>query len=129
MHHTDRAQKKKPTSTLSTPFFYTKLLNMIYISPYHQPMIAQILHAGDGRFAGFGNLPVQCIKSVMPNLLTRNKIMYENWHLRPSTVVIWSCILWIEKLAGHGKKPNPKSRIFEQIETQHIIPEELQQRV
>jgi hypothetical protein len=48
VHHTNRAQKKKPTSTLSTPSFYTKLLNMVYISPYYQPMITQILHAGDG---------------------------------------------------------------------------------
>ncbi len=34
----------------SKHFVYTKLLNMIYISPYYQPMIAQILHAGDGLY-------------------------------------------------------------------------------
>jgi hypothetical protein len=48
VHHTNGVQKKKPASTLSTPFFYMKLLNMIYISPYYQPMIAPILHVGDG---------------------------------------------------------------------------------
>jgi hypothetical protein len=65
----------------------------------------------------------------MPSLLTCDKIMYKNWHLRPLTVAIWSCILWTKKLAGHGPKPDPKSRRFQQIETQYIIPEELQQRV
>jgi hypothetical protein len=68
-------------------------------------------------FAGFGNLPVQCIESIMPSLLTCDKIMYENWHLRPSTVAIRSRILWTEKLAGHGLKPDPKSYRFKQIET------------
>jgi hypothetical protein len=34
--------------TLSTPFFYMRLLNMIDVSPYYRPMIAQILHAGHG---------------------------------------------------------------------------------
>ncbi|CAM6006153.1 unnamed protein product [Sphagnum balticum] len=55
--------------------------------------------------------------------------MYKNWHLRPSTVATWSCILWTQKLASQGPKPDPKSRIFDQIETQYIIPGELQQRV
>jgi hypothetical protein len=79
-------------------------------------------------FAGFGNLLVRCIKSIMPSLLTCDKIMYQNWHLRPSTVAIWSRILWIEKLAGHGPKPDPRSRRFKQIETRYIIHEEFQQR-
>ncbi len=80
-------------------------------------------------FAGFENMPVRCIESIMPSLLTRDKIMYENWHLRPSTVAIWSRILWTEKLAGHGPKPDPKSYRFKQIETRYATPEELQQRV
>ncbi len=46
-------------------------------------------------FAGFENLPVRCIKSIMPSLLARDKITYENWHLRPSTVAIRSRILWM----------------------------------
>jgi hypothetical protein len=65
----------------------------------------------------------------MPSLLTRDKIMYQNWHLRPSTITIWSRILWTEKLAGHGPKPDPKSCKLKQIETRYIIPQELQQRV
>jgi hypothetical protein len=65
----------------------------------------------------------------MPSLLTRDKIMYKNRHLRPSTVAIRSRILWTRKLAGQGPKPDPKSRIFDQIETRYIIPGELQQRV
>jgi hypothetical protein len=80
-------------------------------------------------FACFGGLPVWCIKRIMPSLLTCDRIMYKSWHLRPLTVAIWSCILWTKKLAGHGPKPDPKSRRFKQIETQYIIPEELQQRV
>jgi hypothetical protein len=44
-------------------------------------------------FARFGDLPVRCIKSIMPSLLTRDKIMYDNWHLWPSTVSIWPRIL------------------------------------
>jgi hypothetical protein len=65
----------------------------------------------------------------MPSLLTRDKIMYKNWHLRPSIIAIWSGILRTEKLTGHGPKPDPKSRRLKQIETRYIIPEELQQRV
>ncbi len=68
-------------------------------------------------FVGFGNLLVRCIESIMPSLLTRDKIMYKNWHLRPSTVVIRSRILWTEKLAGHSPKPDRKSCRFKQIET------------
>jgi hypothetical protein len=62
----------------------------------------------------------------MPGLLTRDKIMYQNWHLRPSTVAIWSRILWTKKLTGHDPKLDPKSRRLKQIETRYIIPEELQ---
>jgi hypothetical protein len=47
VHHTNRAQKKKPASTLSTPLI---LLHEALKHDLHiiNPTIAQILHAGDG---------------------------------------------------------------------------------